>query len=430
MKKLIIFCLILVVTIFIYSSGNSKPNVMIIMIDTLRADHFSYRGYERETTPFMDSLARSYLDFRKAFAAAPWTPPSVASILTGYYPSGHGHLPHQNKKLAINRGNVLSPSLDLISELLQKAGYQTIMVSSNPWITEEFGFNQGFDQFHYIYKANAKTILAKSKKVLSGLNKKEPFFLFVLLFDPHNPFEPPAPYNKMFEGDLKNRTYTPELNKEIRGYDGEIRYTDDQLKLFFDFLKENNLYKNTDIYIVSDHGEQFRERGSLGHGKMLHQEETLIPLIVKLGTKKGVVEYVVSHIDIVPTILERAGITPPKELQGISLLDKEALSKRIGVYSEVYRTFNQRAFSVSDGHRLITDLIDPFQDSETYFTRGLFDRTNDPLEFSPLTHHELETEMFEYLKSAAKNAQIKREIDSVEIPEETMQKLETLGYIN
>lgn len=400
------------------------------MIDTLRADHFSYRGYERETTPFMDSLAKDYLDYRKAFAVAPWTPPSVASIMTGLYPSGHGHLPHQSRNVALNRGSVLSENLNLVSELLKSGGYQSGMVSSNPWITKEFGFDQGFDKFHYSYKAKAEVILKKAREALDSVNKSSPFFLYVLLFDPHNPYEPPPPYDTMFKGDLKQRSYTPEINNVIRAYDGEIRYTDDQLKLFFDYLKENNLYDNTDIYIVSDHGEQFRERGSLGHGKMLHQEETLVPLIAKIANKKGVVEHVVSHVDIVPTILERAGIDAPKELQGISLLDETALQKRIGVYSEVYRTFNQRAFSVSDGHRLITDLQNPFEESESYFTRGLFDRVADPLEFSPLTNPELENEMYDYLKSAAKNSQIKRDVESVEIPEETMKKLETLGYIN
>ncbi len=430
MKKIALVLIILGISIFAYTRFTKKPNVIIIMIDTLRADHFSYRGYERETTPFMDSLAKNFLDFRKAFAVAPWTPPSVASIMTGLYPSGHGHLPHQSRNVALNRGSVLSTDLSLISELLQDSGYQTGIVSSNPWITKEFGFDQGYDEFHYFYKAKAEVILKKSRELISSWDKGEPFFLFTLLFDPHNPYEPPAPYDTMFKGDLKNRTYTPELNNVIRAYDGEIRYTDDQLKLFFEYLKENNLYKNTDIYIVSDHGEQFRERGSLGHGKMLHQEETLVPLIIKLDNKNEVIEYAVSHIDIVPTILERTRITPPTKLQGISLLDKDALSKRLGVYSEVYRTFNQRAFSVSDGHRLITDLQNPFEESESYFTRGLFDRVKDPLEFSPLTDPALENELYDYLKSAAKNSTIKREVDSVEIPEETMKKLETLGYIN
>lgn len=430
MKKPIILVLILGLSIFAYTRINSKPNVILIMIDTLRADHFSYRGYERETTPFMDSLATNYLDFRKAFAVGPWTPPSVASMLTGLYPSGHGHMPHQSRNVALNRGSVLSPGLNLVSELLRSQGYETAMVSSNPWITKEFGFDQGFDQFHYFYKGKAEVILDKSKDVLSSWSGDKPFFLFALLFDPHNPYEPPPPYNTMFQGDLKNRTYTPELNNVIRAYDGEIRYTDDQLKLFFDFLKANDLYDNTDIYIVADHGEQFRERGSLGHGKMLHQEEILVPLIAKIGTRKGKIEYAVSHVDILPTILERVKVEAPKDLQGISLLNDEALKKRIGVYSEVYRTFNQRAFSMSDGHRLIADIQNPFEENESYFTRGVFDINKDPFEFSPLHEPELEKEIYDYLKSAAKSAQIKRDVESVEIPEETMKKLETLGYIN
>ncbi len=360
MKKIIailVICLIGGAGYYFACHRSSKPNVFILLLDTLRADHLGVYGYERATSPELDRFANENIRAQWAFTAAPWTPPSVASIFSGLYVIQHGLMPPNGREEAREATAKLNPKLLVISDILKAQGYYTTAISSNPWITKDFGFDQGFDRFVSIPRAGASEVTVaaiKSAKKMKELG--QPFFLYMHYLDPHDPYDPPDEYKNLFSGELKARKYAPEVLKDINLYDGEIKYLDTAVGKFIDFLKSEDLYENSIIVIVGDHGEQFGEHGNFGHGRDLFNEELHVPLLLRLGnsTEAGkIIDTSVSTIDILPTILSVARMPVPPNLLGTSIIDPEGLSRRPGIFSEIRRHTNERSFTSYDGRSII-----------------------------------------------------------------------------
>jgi arylsulfatase A-like enzyme len=333
----------------------SRPNILVYMIDTLRADHASLYGYRRDTTPFMRNLGASGVVFDDCQAQASWTKPSVASLLTSLYSYTHG---------IFNDYDTIPRGAATLAEQLRAAGYVTANITASPWAGKITGLQRGFDyvmEFPVIQRfrtdaADRGTDSAAVNKVVFPWlerHRDEPFFLYVHTTDPHAPYRPPAGFEEKFA----NPAETPEFNREyaalrdrgqygggtvvsreecrkagvdpdkfirraIDRYDGEILFNDHSLEMLTGKLKQLGVLENTLIVVVSDHGEEFWDHGWTAHGQSLYQELTHSVLLLwnpKLLPQVRRVEEPVQLIDVMPTVLGLLDIKAPEMMEGQSL---------------------------------------------------------------------------------------------------------------
>ena len=321
-----------------------RPSVILVSIDTLRADHVGTYGYARDTTPFLDRWARDGVVFERAFTPAPWTLVAHMTMLTGLFPAQHGVLAEH---LA------LSPEIPLVAERLERAGYQTVALYYPCWISERFGFARGFDVFRE--HGSVEEARALVPEELARLDRARPYFLFLHLFDVHDGplatgehmlYASPPPYQDFFMADAAGKL--PKIDPDVLWesqdlltseqrqalvalYDGGIRHVDANLELLFAELERGGWLANTLVIVTSDHGEALAQRGKLtGHGD-LAQEGLHVPLIVRhpRGERAGTRVGEPVHLgDVVPTILALTGLPADERLAGQSLfapLEKERL---------------------------------------------------------------------------------------------------------
>ena len=447
---LIIIALAAVVAVFVVKPFFIKkhPNILVILIDTLRADHLGVYGYPRDTSPRLDAFARENTIFTNARTAAPWTPPAVASLFTGVYPVSHGMMPPNNIMLARGRSTKLAAGISTIAEDMNALGYQTVAVSANPWITKEFGFQQGYSTFYFRGRAAADGMTKAAKKVLDQFAKSDsPFFLYVHYLDPHDRGNNPDAYPDKYSGAIPGGTYDDAMTQQINLYDGKIRFVDEHVGNLLDDLKARGLYDDMKIIILADHGEQFREHGNVGHGFNLFDTELKIPMFIKDGSAPRLVEPVVNIVDINPTLRVWAGIPARPELPGTSLYDLEKLQNRPGTMSEVRRVVHELGFTAPDGKKIILsygqleDDSKPEEKSKDGYERsirggardpvviGVFDPVNDPHEVKPLDDQKLSQNLRVDLDSAYAIAKkIRIEAEHVDMQSSTLEELKTLGY--
>lgn len=314
--------------------------VILISIDTLRADHLSSYGYDRPTSPFLDSLAKRGVRFDRVFAQMPNTLTSHMTALTGLYPAEHGVYPPDG---------VLSPQIPILAELFHQAGYRTGGVTEAGYMKGDYGFARGFDTFSddwldresdadHIKNRRLEGTLAQGLAFLRSLGTKQRFFLFLHTYAVHAPYDPPPPYDSMFWKQRPPDVFVPtgtnlgrfnEVGGELPPgaldyfralYDGEIRYTDSQLKAFFSQLDDLGLGSDLTIVIMSDHGEEFLEHGVLEH-LQLYRETVHVPLIVVHPQLRAGLEVAepVELVDLTPTICALASLRCPDDLSGRSL---------------------------------------------------------------------------------------------------------------
>ncbi len=413
-----------------------QPNVIMLMLDTLRADHLSYFGYERETSPNIDAFARQSLAFKYAVATAPWTPSSVATMFTGMYASTHGMVPPSDRIAAKKNEYHLRHDLITLPEILKAHGYATFAISSNPWIGPTFGFEQGFDEFKTIWKARANKVTDEAIAALDKLQQQSaPFFLYAHFLDPHNPYYPPPSYRQRFSGPLKFRNVDPARIEALGLYDGEIAFLDHELGRLFEYLKQKGLYDNTVIVVLADHGEQFMEHGVTHHGKMLHNEEIHVPMFFKIAQPPREVDYTVSLVDFLPTLLGVLKIDPTPSLQGISLLDDENSRGRQGVFSEIGRLAVYKAFTRYDGMKIIYNYGPPGSKPITPQTIQVFDARKDIDEQTPLSDEALVSslkkqyqELFATVVPMSSSGATPTE-PVPEVADETLEQLKSMGYM-
>jgi arylsulfatase A-like enzyme len=323
------------------ATSEPRPNVILISIDTLRADHLGCYGYRRPTSPNIDEFARHAVLFEKAIAAAPSTLPSHASMLTSLVVPHHG--------ASYRRRVALAPQCLTLAEVLHAHGYVTESWNGGVQLDRVWGLDQGFDRYQSIGRSgpggSADRFHTTVQAALTWLDRRgrgRPFFLFLHTYEVHAPYTPKPEFRDLFGryptrlgdkvsmADLRrfNRHVWPlgtgDLEHIVACYDAEIRSMDRAFGRLMDGLRDRGLDAHTLIVFTSDHGEEFGEHGSVGlHAHTLFHELLRVPLVVRRprgeygGARVGTQ---VSGIDVAPTILDAVGIDPPAVFEGRSLL--------------------------------------------------------------------------------------------------------------
>jgi arylsulfatase A-like enzyme len=340
---------LLLLTCLMVSCGaqEKRLNLMIIGVDTLRPDHLGCYGYGRDTSPNIDKLAGRSVLFENVVSQAPWTLPSFATMLTSLYPTQHG-AGDLHSHGAGSYGTRMNTSFPPLAMMLLKQGYSTGAVVNAPALAPELGIDRGFEFYSATPRWNRRLADKTTEDALDWIdkNRENRFFIFVHYFDPHLDYEPPAPYDTLYDSGYRGRigsSFTredyykmekmlareddPEARAEwdhIRAlYDGEIRFTDKAVGELLDGLKERGLADNTLIVFLSDHGEEFFDHGGFEHGHTLYNELIRVPLMFSLPgrlPKTMRIEEQVRILDVVPTVLEILGVKPWTHLEGASLI--------------------------------------------------------------------------------------------------------------
>lgn len=324
----------------------TRPNVVLIMVDTMRADHLSLYGHDAETSPNLEAFAENAVVFENAFSQASWTRPSVATILSGRYPSSHS---------TTTKPDALPDEVETIAEVLHSDGYTTGGIVTNFNLTPYFNFHQGFETYDFLeperilfaddnaaklaiyellrrfavrlprtlrpeqfYQDAQVTTDAAIEWLRTTPNENEPYFLFLSYMDPHDPY-----FRRPLDGHAVGRSFMghpdPELADEIRElYDGEIHFWDQNFARLIETLRQRPDWDRTMVVVCSDHGEEFHEHGGWWHGTTLYDEQLHVPLVVRLpnnelgGSRE---DRWVGLIDIAPTIARLAGSNVPEGMQ-------------------------------------------------------------------------------------------------------------------
>ncbi len=288
-----------------------RCNVILLTLDTLRADHLSCYSPNQVQTPNLDRLAAAGALFETCISQTPLTLPAHTTILSGTYPLYH--------QVRDNGGFLVPDKLEMIGETLQQRHFATSGFIAAYVLHSKWGINQGFDSFaddFDLAKNNAISLGKVQKRADEVLgeaeawlreNKGKRFFSWIHLYDPHSPYEPPSPFRERYGG---------------HPYRGEVAYMDSEVGKFFAFLKEENLWDSTIIVVTGDHGESFGEHREQGHGFFIYESTVRVPLIIRAPRAFPVARVggIVEHVDIVPTILDMLRLPRPATVQGRSLL--------------------------------------------------------------------------------------------------------------
>ncbi len=401
-------------------SGTSPLNILIISLDTVRADHLSCYGYKEDTSPNIDNLAEGGTLFNDCRANVPLTLPSHTNLLSGLYPF--------KNDVRVNSQFVPTDDYPLLAEILKNHGYATAAFVGAFILDSRFGLERGFDLYdddmsQGIYgplqkpvERRAEVVNASFIKWLEG-NPKEPFFAFVHFFDPHIPYIPPENFKKEFS----------------HPYDGEIAYTDSIVGKLLNKMEEMGLMENTLIILLGDHGEGLEEHGELDHGPFIYDQTLQVPLIFHcpgLIPEGRQIEEPVSLSDIVPTILDILGIATLDECDGHSLLNALIYKKKLPqrpIYCESLDVNHLYGWSPLYGitYQGWKYIHAPFPE--------LYNLKEDPGELENLYHvnrekvHEL-TEMLISINEEVSN--LGQQLLTPPLDPETMQNLQSLGYIS
>ena len=401
----------------------NEPNVILITLDTVRADRMGFLGSKRGLTPHLDALAGQSVVFERAYSQAPITPVSHATILTGTYPQYHG---------IRNFGDRLPPSIPFLPEILHAEGYHTGAFVGSIILDPKNGFASGFERGFDVYNAGFHRQKTGQRREASmqrrgevtlgyvlewlGQQKSGPFFLWFHLWDAHDPYNPPEPFRSRFSN---------------APYNAGIAYVDDTVGKLLDYLRSQGLYDNALIAVAADHGESLGDHGELTHSIFLYDATIHVPLLLKLpGNRFGGqrVNAVASLVDLAPTVLEGLGQTPPSAMQGHSLFPlignphpENRPSLSTGDHSE--RSFGWSALvSLRIGNQLYVHAPSP----------ELYDLASDPDEKTNL-----------YLSHRATAARLAVQLDSFVrhistgapqalqdgLDEKSREKLSSLGYV-
>jgi arylsulfatase A-like enzyme len=443
----------------LYAPSPRSPgvrNVILLSVDTLRADHLGSYGYRHDTAPFIEErFARGGTIFENLVAAATITTPSHASMFTALSPVTHGTV-HGMKRLPAN--------IPTLAERLREAGIDTGAITENGWMGVSHGFGRGFDTFLENKSPDIMEPLgqvdATFEEARQWLEKHRDhrFFLFLHTFQVHAPYAPPPRYAQLFSdheaGPIDEDS--PSHLRQMADYDREIRYVDDELRRLFETIDALRLGDDTVFILTSDHGEAFLEHDVLQHGSRLDEEVVRVPLMfwgsgITAGRR---VTTPVGHVDVMPTILELAGIDAPDPIEGsslVGLLDDEKVQQRFAnrpLYSEArgaqelgrenrLRHFQPPGFLVRVGDRK----LERYRTREGGFRYEYYDLSADPLERNDLYPERPEEarDLLELLESyEERGRELRRRIDAGEsnrtedpvlLDPREEEKLRALGYL-
>jgi len=421
--------------------GTALPNIILITIDALRADHLSSYGYPFPTSPHMDDLAQKSIVFDNAFCTLPKTSASFASLKTGLHPFVHKTGPN---------ADVLRAEFITLAEALKMKGYYSVGVVDNSNLSPKFGFSQGFDEYTGVWNKRknkeestpyiTRTILDFLKK-----NQKRPFFLWAHYIETHTPYLPPddfvearPPGRKIKDIDKKifysveNWMLPPDLDEGhvVSLYDAAIKYIDSEIKKISDAFFEHGHQEDTILILTSDHGEELGEHNLFfDHGPLTFSSSIRVPLIMFIPGEKGRrMKQPVSLMDIYPTLLEKVGLVPPYEIQGKSLLVRS--KDRFILIPGLAETF-----SVIQGKYHLVKVDDQLAQELGLETDYIFDLIKDPEEKINIASklRDLQELMKEkYLEFFNRHGYLSAPRDAAGKPDlskEEIERLKTLGYI-
>ncbi len=424
------------------------PNIVILVVETLRADHLRPYGYPRNTMPNLEDLADEGVLFEHATTVAPWTLPSVVSILTGLPPSAHGVTTYEDR---------LSDKVDTLAERLRHAGYHTAFLGVNSLFESDRNLEQGFDHYFGIDEISSEEL---NRNILAWLHDRpldRPVFLYVHYFDPHCRYAPPEDYNEIYwpvpRSLATGRTMTrqqfnnmhecfqlhhgpdePILDVDyyLAQYDAELRHVDAMIGVFLERLKTAGLYDSSLIFAVGDHGEEFYDHGGFGHGRVLYEHTTRVPFIVKVpggGPGGRRVRGHVSTLDIPRTVLGAVGLDAQAGPFGMDLrpiLGGREVPRNRAVYTETDYEGTVRA--VIQGRWKLIVSVDGKRPG------GLFDLSIDPGEQHDRSSEDPRTRAALYrliVARAAEESEYRRRYPSEQRPlsDRVLERLKALGYV-
>ena len=437
-------------------TNTAVQNVVVVLIDTLGARHLGSYTKGLSHSPRIDELARSGVRFENAFAPAPWTKPSIATVLTGGYPSDH---------TVIAYNDALAPEERSIAEKFRKEGFATLGVVSNIFLNAKSGFGQGFDEYRLVGpesdRHDAITSPLVTDAVLgwvdgvtqTGAAGAKRFFVFAHYYDPHYNYQHHPEFNQTswYKGPVtpglpiaKLRkmipTLTPADTKYLVGlHHEEIAFTDKHVGRLLDGLRARGLAENTLVVFTADHGEEFMEHGYLGHARTLHDELVHVPLIMALPGRiaPATVRSNVSLVDVAPTVLQLTGLQNDLAYdRGVSLAstltEGAPLDEERVLFSEVdFRSTVNRANMVSARKGKVKAIFDKATEKT-----AVFDVAGDPLEKTAIASNppevamELELALSSYRHSV--QAQVKdrsRNRKTLQQTPKEVEQLKSLGYL-
>jgi arylsulfatase A-like enzyme len=441
-----------------------KANVILVSIDTLRADHLGCYGYNRSTSPEIDLLAKDSVLFEKSISTTSWTLPAHVSLLTSL---------NNSKHKVINYLSRISPEHITLAEILRNNDLYCAAITGGGYLSFKYGFDKGFEMFHEIRHGGERSVRFDeaeyiSQKSLEWLEQYHDrnFFLFIHTYQPHNPYKTTSDIGKIFlsqdakwdglwideilkaRGRFITRFTEKERQNIVDLYDGEIRYTDEALiKPLVDFLKKSDLYDNTMIIVTSDHGEEFLEHGNWLHGISLYNEVIQVPLIVKFpqSQHKGIrIPYICSINDIMPTVIETIGLDPSLfKLDGKTLLplveglEKEDRTFFSDLTIRKLKKFSPSIYATNDGSmKLIQnkDVRSPYikKTAKDFYGEKieLYDLQSDFLEKNNLAgNSDFENLCKKLLDQIVLYTALEDEASTLEMDEELKENLRALGYI-
>jgi arylsulfatase A-like enzyme len=404
-------------------------NVVLIVVDTLRADHLPFYGYGKQLTPFLSSLAEKGVVFENAYSPSSWTAPATASILTSLYPFQHGltmgffaqkEMIKRKRETQVNR---IPKQVTTLAERLKSHGYQTFGVADNINISSRLGFDQGFDNFVSHLHRSGRIVNSSCRKFL-GQSRKDKYFLYIHYDDPHTPYHVSLPAN------LRTGDWREDLKVN---YDLEIEVIDRSIRELYNLFYWG---EKTLLIITADHGEEFFDHGRLGHGRTLFNEVIRVPFLVhfpefiKAGRR---VEENVSTLDIFPTIIDWVDAGSAKDLAGISLVPvlksgKKTTGER-AIFSHLQlKKKRRRSLLLKASIFQKQKYIFRAPDSHLYF-----DLASDPAEQKDLygaALNEAKT-LADHLARFEKNCPYyKPDEISLDLSQEEIEHLRSLGYID
>ncbi|HJO23192.1 MAG: sulfatase [Myxococcota bacterium] len=403
-------------------------NIVLIVIDTLRADALPSYGAPRENAPFLASLADGASVYENAWTTSSWTAPATASIFTSVYPNEHGvqtglrvfrNQENTPRDMQINR---IPESFDTIPTFLRGRGYRTFGASANLNVDEAMGFARGFDRFvmtDYSRQTDGRELVSAVLSWRDEILQAAPFFLYLHFMDPH------VPHHRREALLPANAAAPPVLGIEDRdAYDSEVRFVDDLLRQIFESLPLDRAL----VIVTSDHGQEFDDHGDFGHGFQLYSELTRVPLLLhRPGGAASRVMPDVSTIDILPTLRSLTGAPRSPQDRGTSLLPGDAPAETRAVFSMRTRardTRQKKRAVVRDGLKLIV--------TEPERSRELYDLRADPGETQNLAATRAEDVRRLEALLAAQNARdglsVHERAEILEASPELVEQLEELGY--
>ena len=419
-------------------SDSLPPNVVVILIDTLRPDYLGIHGHEPETAPFMSRIAKRSTVFTRAFSTSSWTAPSTASLFTATYPTRHGVImgiaAHREQVEALQREgeativlNRIPEDLTTLPEFFKDQGYATFGMASNPNIGEEEGFTRGFDRFFASYKRPAEHIVDELEGWKKEMEESRPYFLYLHLNDVHMPYLERQPYQGRLEGHASG--------DRLR-YLSEIGYVDAHIEKIYNLL---NMDRNTLLMIVSDHGEEFGDHGGKGHGPHLYRELNQVLMLVHsraLGIPSQRIDLNVSLIDAFPTLVDLCGLPHIRQSHGTSLAPllrdepgredlREKLEARILFAHRIDEFKPERQYWAATFQHW--KLFDPWDDTLRLFDHRVdFAETRNVIE----EHKDLADILMEQLDAFKKTA-VETPVTMVAVPldDELLEMLRSLGYV-